>query len=82
MGHPFLRTYGAILPSSLERVSSRPLVSSTNPPVSVSGTGVCLTCLGFSRESDISHFGTVVPRTRASAQDVFAAPPCVERLHE
>jgi hypothetical protein len=38
-GHPFSRTYGAILPSSLERVISRPLVFSTSLPVSVSGTG-------------------------------------------
>ena len=45
-GHPFSRSYGAILPSSLERVISRPLVCSTYPPVSVSGTGnYGLTCL-------------------------------------
>ena len=37
--HPFSRSYGVILPSSLERVISRPLVFSTCPPVSVSGTG-------------------------------------------
>jgi hypothetical protein len=39
-GRPFFRSYGASLPSSLERVLSRPLVFSTNLPVSVSGTGV------------------------------------------
>ena len=39
-GHPFSRSYGVILPSSLERVISRPLVYSTNPPVSVYGTGI------------------------------------------
>jgi len=45
-GHPFFRSYGAILPSSLERVISRPLVFSTSPPVSVSGTSnLDLTCL-------------------------------------
>ena len=38
-GHSFSRSYGVILPSSLERVISRPLVFSTCPPVSVSGTG-------------------------------------------
>ena len=37
--HPFSRSYGAILPSSLERVTSRTSVFSTTPPVSVSGTG-------------------------------------------
>ena len=39
-GHPFSRSYGVILPSSLERVISRPLVYSTYPPVSVYGTGI------------------------------------------
>jgi hypothetical protein len=39
-GHPFSRSYGVILPSSLERVISRPLVYSTNLPVSVYGTGI------------------------------------------
>ena len=43
-GHPFSRSYGVILPSSLERVISRPLVFSTNLPVSVYGTGIlCFT---------------------------------------
>ena len=37
-GYLFSRSYEAILPSSLERVISRPLVFSTCPPVSVSGT--------------------------------------------
>nr|YP_009306384.1 hypothetical protein [Caulerpa cliftonii]AOP19288.1 hypothetical protein [Caulerpa cliftonii] len=37
--HPFSRSYGAILPSSLERVISHPLVYSTYLPVSVYGTG-------------------------------------------
>ena len=41
-GHPFSRSYGVILPSSLERVISRPLVYSTNLPVSVYGTGILL----------------------------------------
>ena len=38
-GYPFSQSYGVNLPSSLERVLSRPLVFSTNLPVSVSGTG-------------------------------------------
>ena len=33
--YSFSRSYGVILPSSLERVISRPLVYSTYPPVSV-----------------------------------------------
>ena len=38
-GHPFFRSYGANLPSSLRGVHSRALVCSTHPPVSVCGTG-------------------------------------------
>ena len=37
--HPFFRSYGARLPSSLTRFHSRAWVYSTHPPVSVSGTG-------------------------------------------
>ncbi len=40
---PFSRSYGAILPSSLARVISNALVSSTHLPVSVCGTGICRT---------------------------------------
>ena len=38
-GHPFSRSYGARLPSSLTGVHSYALVYSTHPPVSVCGTG-------------------------------------------
>ena len=38
-GHPFFRSYGARLPSSLTRFHSRAWVYSTHPPVSVYGTG-------------------------------------------
>ena len=37
--YPFSRSYGANVPSSLERFLSRALVYSTHPPVSVYGTG-------------------------------------------
>ena len=37
--HPFFRSYGARLPSSLTRFHSRAWVYSTHPPVSDSGTG-------------------------------------------
>ncbi len=40
--HPFSRSYGANVPSSLERFLSRALVYSTHPPVSVYGTGTLL----------------------------------------
>ena len=39
-GDPFSRSYGVILPSSLARVLSSALVSSTHLPVSVCGTVV------------------------------------------
>src|SRR6266404_8893966 len=38
-GHPFFRSYGARLPSSLTRFHSRAWVYSTHPPVSDYGTG-------------------------------------------
>src|SRR5207249_8113202 len=44
-GHPFFRSYGARLPSSLTRFHSRALVYSTHPPVSVYVTGT-LVCAG------------------------------------
>jgi hypothetical protein len=37
---PFSRSYGVILPSSLARVNSNALVSSTHLPVSVCGTDI------------------------------------------
>ena len=47
-GHPFSRSYGVRLPSSLTRVISHALVSSTCLPVSVCGTGRCKLARGFS----------------------------------
>ena len=50
--HPFSRSYGVNLPSSLTRVLSNTLVSSTCLPVSVCGTGSqILTFSGFSGQS-------------------------------
>ena len=44
-GHPFSRSYGVILPSSLTRVRSNTLGYSPRPPVSVCGTVCALICL-------------------------------------
>ena len=53
-GHPFFRRYGVNLPSSLTRVLSIALVSSTYLPVSVCGTGTSTSTLrGFSRSYGI-----------------------------
>src|SRR5207248_2493062 len=46
--HPFSRSYGVRLPSSLTRVLSRALVSSTCLPVSVCGTVTDGLARGFS----------------------------------
>src|SRR6056297_125366 len=48
MWYPFSLTYGAILPSSLTRVDSYPLVFSTCLPVSVCGTVSIEIVRGFS----------------------------------
>jgi hypothetical protein len=66
--HPFSRSYGVNLPSSLTRVLPSTLVSSTSPPVSVCGTGAARLARGFS-----GHHGSLPlaghvwpPRTPAS----------------
>src|SRR5919197_2647688 len=60
-GRPFLRTYGANLPSSLTRVSSLTSVFSTCPPVSVIGTGTRILPRGFSRRHGIGDLPAVKP---------------------
>ena len=58
MGHPFSRSYGANVPSSLERFLSRALVYSTHPPVSVCGTGEPGNdCKLFSASGPVMRFG-------------------------
>ena len=51
-GHPFSQSYGVRLPSSLTRVISHALVSSTCLPVSVCGTVSCRLTRGFSWRHD------------------------------
>ena len=58
MGHPFSRSYGVILPSSLTRVFSRALGFSPLLPVSVCGTGTSYLVRSFSRQHGISQFVT------------------------
>jgi hypothetical protein len=54
--HPFSRSYGVKLPSSLTRVSPFALVYSTRLPVSVCGTGTLASMLsGFSRQQGLTH---------------------------
>ena len=56
-GHPFSRSYGVRLPSSLTKVPSPTLVYSTSPPVSVCGTGTTSLTRGFSRQCSINPSG-------------------------
>ena len=56
-GHPFSRSYGVILPSSLTRVLSITLGFSPRLPVSVCGTGTSRLARGFSWQRGIRHSG-------------------------
>src|SRR5699024_6336891 len=62
MKHPFSRSYGVILPSSLTRVLPLTLVYSTCLPVSVCGTGTIDLARGFSCQCGIRNFATLFPR--------------------
>jgi hypothetical protein len=59
--HPFSRSYGVILPSSLTRVISHTLGFSPRLPVSVCGTGTIFLARGFSWQCGIQNFGTLFP---------------------
>ena len=59
--HPFSRSYGVILPSSLTRVLSLTLGFSPRLPVSVCGTGTSHLARGFSWQCGIRNFGTIFP---------------------
>ena len=73
-GYLFSRSYEAILPSSLERVISRPLVYSTYPPVSVMVQALYIFDIAsFSWKYDIDYFNAVAFRLHASIfQNVFS----------
>src|SRR5690606_40954656 len=59
--HPFSRSYGVILPSSLTRVLSITLGFSPRLPVSVCGTGTIYLARSFSWQCGIRNFGTLFP---------------------
>ncbi len=63
--HPFSRSYGVILPSSLTRVLSITLGFSPRLPVSVCGTGTFILARSFSRQCGIGNFekGNSLPIT-------------------
>ena len=81
-GYLFFRSYEVILPSSLERVISRPLVYSTYPPVSVMVQAFFIYDIAsFSWKSDIHCFNAVAFRIHALAQNVFSVSQHLERLN-
>ena len=57
---PLLRTYGVNLPSSLTTLLPLVLGFSPHPPVSVCGTGTITLDSGFSRQCEITGFGTYI----------------------
>ena len=57
--HPFSRSYGVILPSSLTMVLSFVLHFSCRPPVSVCGTGTLYLSSSFSRQREFMYFVTI-----------------------
>ena len=58
--HPFSRSYGAFLPSSLTRVLPFVLGSSPCLPVSVCGTGASVLFSSFSRQCELNRFATLI----------------------
>ena len=58
--HPFSRSYGVILPSSLTRVLPSTLGFSPRLPVSVCGTGTLSLARGFSRQCEFRDFATII----------------------
>src|SRR3989338_8908903 len=55
----FSRSYGTILPSSLERVISRGLAYSACPPVSVCSTIACPNTQSFSRQRGVTQYSRI-----------------------
>ena len=66
--HPFSRSYGVILPSSLTIVRSLTLGFSPHLPVSVCGTGTLDLTSGFSWQREISCFSSFASPSQPSLQ--------------
>ena len=64
--HPFSRSYGVILPSSLTIVRSLTLGFSPHLPVSVCGTGTLDLTSGFSWQREISCFSSFASPSQPS----------------
>ena len=85
--HPFSRSYGVILPSSLDRFLSIALESSSHLPASVCGTVTCVLPREFSRKFGISHYASIagsspsVLRINAPTDLPIRAPYNLGRTH-
>jgi hypothetical protein len=76
-GHPFFRSYGTRLQSSLTRFHSFALVYSTHPPVSVCGTG------GHGKGQNAFLGGRIKrPDLDCSASFCHFQPACFLNFHE
>ena len=79
--HPFLRTYGVNLPSSLTTLLPLVLGFSPHPPVSVCGTGAPDLDSSFSCQCGIVGFGTYFPSpSRLRIGSRTSLTPCLFRL--
>jgi hypothetical protein len=83
---PFSRSYGVILPSSLARVLSFALVSSTHLPVSVCGTGIpCAPYEVFLVSVESSKFSLtafpITPQPSRCADLPAHQPQCLDLNH-
>ena len=84
--NPFSRSYGATLPSSLARVNSNALVSSTHLPVSVCGTVIpCAPCEVFLVSVESPGFSLtafpITPQPLWRADLPTPQPKCLDLNH-
>ncbi len=83
--HPFSRSYGVILPSSLTRVLSHTLGFSPRLPVSVCGTGTSRLARGFSWQREIRYFAKLAPHHSSTLQEAdlpTSTPYCLGALNQ
>ena len=74
-GHPFSRSYGVILPSSLTMLLPSALGFSPHPPVSVYGTGFSKAIAAF-LDSGLTCFATLF-RSLSTSSDCMADLPTI-----
>ena len=86
-GHPFSRSYGVILPSSLTRVLSRALAFYARLPVSVCGTVIPRLARGFSWQPGLIRLGWPKPpfltllRVLLAGRICLPSPPTSMNAH-